>query len=123
VVGVGVNVNMTQENLEDRLGSVAQPATSLRIALGRELSREALLADLMASLETWYDRFISQGGTVLQEAWEARSLMRGRRIRAQTGDINQEGTAEHIDQTGRLQLRHDDGTLVALTSAEVRFLD
>jgi BirA family transcriptional regulator, biotin operon repressor / biotin---[acetyl-CoA-carboxylase] ligase len=123
VVGIGVNVNMTQEALEDCLGSVAQPATSLQVALGREISREALLAAFMGSLEAWYHRFISQGGTVLQEAWEARSLMRGRRIRAQTADIIREGTAENIDQTGRLQLRQDDGTLVALTSAEVRFLD
>jgi biotin-(acetyl-CoA carboxylase) ligase len=82
-----------------------------------------LLAAFMGSLEAWYHRFISQGGTVLQEAWEARSLMRGRRIRAQTADIIREGTAENIDQTGRLQLRQDDGTRVALTSAEVRFLD
>jgi BirA family biotin operon repressor/biotin-[acetyl-CoA-carboxylase] ligase len=123
VVGIGVNVNMTQGDLEEHLGSVAQPATSLRVALGREISREALLAALIGSLEAWYDRFIIYGETVLQEAWEARSLMRGRRVRAQTSGATWEGTAEGIDQTGRLQLRQDNGLLVALTSAEVRFLD
>jgi BirA family biotin operon repressor/biotin-[acetyl-CoA-carboxylase] ligase len=123
VVGVGVNVNMTQAALEERLGSVAQTATSLQVALGREISREALLAAFMGSLEVWYDRFITQGQVILQEAWEARSLMHGRRIRAQTLGSIWEGTAEGIDDIGRLQLRQDDGALVVLTSAEVRFLD
>jgi BirA family transcriptional regulator, biotin operon repressor / biotin---[acetyl-CoA-carboxylase] ligase len=123
VVGIGVNVNMTQEALEDGLGPIAQTATSLRVSLGCEISREELLAALMGSLEAWYNRFMTRGATVLQEAWEARSLMRGRRIRAQTSGATWEGTAESIDQAGRLQLRQDDGTLVVLTSAEVRFLD
>jgi BirA family biotin operon repressor/biotin-[acetyl-CoA-carboxylase] ligase len=123
VVGIGVNVNMTREDLEDRLGSVAQPATSLQVSLGHEISREALLAALMGSLEAWYDRFIAQGEPILQEAWEARSLMRGRRIRAQAPGAIWEGSAEGIDQAGRLRLRQDDGALVVLTSAEVRFLD
>lgn len=123
VVGIGVNVNMTQKDLEDHLRSVAQPATSLQVSLGREISREALLAALMEKLEVWYTRFITQGETVLQSAWEARSLMQGRRIRARTPDATWEGTAESIDRAGRLGLRQDDGALVALTSAEVRFLD
>ena len=123
VVGIGVNVNMTQEDLEGHLGSVAQPATSLQASLGREISREALLAALMGSLESWYNRFISQREIVLQAAWEARSLMHGRRIRARAAGATWEGTAESIDQAGRLCLRQVDGTAIVLTSAEVRFLD
>jgi BirA family biotin operon repressor/biotin-[acetyl-CoA-carboxylase] ligase len=123
VIGVGVNVNMTQATLEECLGSVAPTATSLQVALGREMSREVLLAAFMGSLEGWYNRFMTQGQTILPEAWEARSLMRGRRIRAQTLGSSWEGTAVGIDHIGRLQLRQDDGALVALTSAEVRFLD
>jgi BirA family biotin operon repressor/biotin-[acetyl-CoA-carboxylase] ligase len=123
VIGIGVNVNMTRDDIEDRLRSVAQPATSLQVALGHEVSREALLASLMWHLEMWYTRFITQGETVLQQAWEARSHMRGRRIRAQAPTHTWEGTAEGIDRAGRLRLRRDDGTLLALTSAEVRFLN
>jgi BirA family transcriptional regulator, biotin operon repressor / biotin---[acetyl-CoA-carboxylase] ligase len=123
VVGIGVNVNMTQKELETHLGSIAQTATSLRVALGREIPREGLLAALMASLEQWYHRFLTDGETVLQAAWEARSVMHGRRITAHTAGATWEGTAEGIDRAGRLQLRQDDGALVTLTSAEVRFLD
>jgi BirA family biotin operon repressor/biotin-[acetyl-CoA-carboxylase] ligase len=122
VVGIGVNINMTAEDLQEYLGSVAQPATSLQLSLGREVSQETVLATLMASLETWYSRFITQGDAVVHAAWEARSLMHGRRIRARTSGMTWEGTAQRIDRAGRLELRRDDGVLVRLTSAEVRFL-
>lgn len=122
VVGIGVNVNMTQETLQHHLGPVAQTATSVQIALGHEVPREALLAGLLASLEQWYTRLIARGETGLQEAWEARSVMRGQRITAQTAEATWQGTAEGIDQTGRLLLRRDDGVLLTLTSAQVRFL-
>jgi BirA family biotin operon repressor/biotin-[acetyl-CoA-carboxylase] ligase len=123
VLGIGVNVNMTQEELGEHLGPIAPTATSVRVSLGRELSREGLLAALMENLEHWYDQFIMHGETGLQEAWEARSAMYGRRLRAQTIEASWEGTAEGIDRAGRLRLRRDDGALVTLTSAEVRFVD
>jgi BirA family transcriptional regulator, biotin operon repressor / biotin---[acetyl-CoA-carboxylase] ligase len=123
VLGIGVNVNMTQEELGEHLGAIAHSATSVRVSLGREHSREGLLAALLENLEQWYNRFIAQGETVLQEAWEARSAMHGRRLSAQTTEAIWEGIAEGIDGAGRLRLRRDDGDLVTLTSAEVRFLD
>jgi len=123
VVGIGINVNMTQAEIDRHLGSVAYTATSLQVALGREVQREGLLATLLGRLEHWYDVFRTQGDLALQAAWEARSLMCGRRIRARTPDVAHEGTAEGIDSAGRLVLRQDDGVLVTLASAEVRFLD
>lgn len=123
VVGIGVNVNMTQAELGHHLGPIAHTATALQIALGHEVSRERLLAALLRHFEQWYDRFSAHGGTVVQSAWEERSLMSGRRICARTADAVWEGTAEGIDALGRLRVRRDDGSWLTLISAEVRFLD
>jgi BirA family biotin operon repressor/biotin-[acetyl-CoA-carboxylase] ligase len=123
VVGIGVNVNMTQEELDRYLQAIAPTATSLQVALGREICREVLLATLMESLEQWYNRFCTHGPQALCDAWEARSIMHGRRISAHTPEAVWEGTAEGIDHAGRLRLRQDDGALITLTSAQVRFLD
>jgi BirA family biotin operon repressor/biotin-[acetyl-CoA-carboxylase] ligase len=123
VVGIGINVNMTQTELERDLGPIALSATSMAVALGREICREGLLAALMESLERWYDRFRAEGILALHDAWEARSLMRGRRVSARTPEASWKGMAEGIDQAGRLLLRREEGGLLALTSAEVRFLD
>jgi BirA family transcriptional regulator, biotin operon repressor / biotin---[acetyl-CoA-carboxylase] ligase len=123
VVGVGINVNMTQAEIERHLGAVAHTATSLHVALGHEVQREGLLATLLGRLEHWYDVFRAHGELALQAAWEARSLMGGLRISVRTADAAHEGIAEGIDPAGRLVLRRDDGILLRLASAEVRFLD
>jgi BirA family transcriptional regulator, biotin operon repressor / biotin---[acetyl-CoA-carboxylase] ligase len=123
VVGIGINVNMAQAELDRCLGPIAPTATSMAAALGREICREALLAILMESLEGWYDRFRTEGALALHDAWEARSVMCGRRVSARSPEASWEGIAEGIDQAGRLLLRRDGGALVVLTSAEVRFLD
>ena len=123
VVGIGVNVNMSQGELDRHLGAVAHTATSLQVVLGHRLCRERLLAALMASLEHWYERFSAPGRQALHEAWEARSLMRGRRISARTPAATWQGLAEGIDRAGHLVLRQADGTRVVLPSAEVRFID
>jgi len=122
VVGIGLNVNMPRAALDRELGMIAPTATSLQAALARVLDREAVLASLMASLEHWYETYRAAGVAPLHEAWEARSLMRGRRVRASTPEASWQGTAEGISPSGQLLLRQDTGETLALTSAEVRFI-
>jgi BirA family biotin operon repressor/biotin-[acetyl-CoA-carboxylase] ligase len=52
VLGIGVNVNQTAEELPT---DTAKPPTSLRIELGREVDRAPLLAAILAELELGYD--------------------------------------------------------------------
>jgi len=52
VLGIGVNVNHTADELPR---DTAKPPTSLRIETGREHDRDALLASILAELERAYD--------------------------------------------------------------------
>jgi BirA family biotin operon repressor/biotin-[acetyl-CoA-carboxylase] ligase len=52
VLGIGVNVNQTTDELP---ADTAKPATSVRIELGREVERAPLLAAILAELERGYD--------------------------------------------------------------------
>jgi BirA family biotin operon repressor/biotin-[acetyl-CoA-carboxylase] ligase len=52
VLGIGVNVNQTENELPPE---TAKPATSLRIETGRELARAPLLAAILLELERRYD--------------------------------------------------------------------
>ena len=52
VLGIGVNVNQTAEELPR---DTAKPPTSLRVELGREVERAPLLAALLLELERGYD--------------------------------------------------------------------
>jgi BirA family transcriptional regulator, biotin operon repressor / biotin---[acetyl-CoA-carboxylase] ligase len=52
VLGIGVNVNQTDDELP---GETPKPATSLRIETGREWPRAPLLAAILLELERRYD--------------------------------------------------------------------
>ena len=56
VLGIGVNVNVTAEELPQE---VDRPATSLLVETGRELDRAELLAELLERLERRYDDWVS----------------------------------------------------------------
>jgi BirA family biotin operon repressor/biotin-[acetyl-CoA-carboxylase] ligase len=54
VLGIGVNVNQTTEELP---AETPKPATALRIETGREWSRASLLAAILLELERRYDEW------------------------------------------------------------------
>jgi BirA family transcriptional regulator, biotin operon repressor / biotin---[acetyl-CoA-carboxylase] ligase len=56
VLGIGVNVNVDEAELPT---NTATPAGSLSVAVGRELSRAELLAELLWQLEQRYDAWVS----------------------------------------------------------------
>jgi BirA family biotin operon repressor/biotin-[acetyl-CoA-carboxylase] ligase len=56
VLGIGVNVNVTTEELPQE---VDRPATSVLVETGRELDRADLLAELLERLERRYDAWLS----------------------------------------------------------------
>ena len=56
VLGIGVNVNITADDLPQE---VDLPATSLLVETGRELDRAELLAELLVRLESRYDAWLS----------------------------------------------------------------
>ena len=58
VLGIGVNVNQTGDELP---GDTVKPPTSLRIELGRESERAPLLASILAELERGYEDWLSRG--------------------------------------------------------------
>jgi len=57
VLGIGVNVNQTAEELPT---DTAKPPTSLRVELGRDVERAPLLAAILHELELGYDRWAAR---------------------------------------------------------------
>ncbi len=58
VLGMGVNVNQTADELP---ADAAKPPTSLRLETGREWARAPLLAAILAELERRYDEWQARG--------------------------------------------------------------
>ena len=114
VVGIGINVNQTREELPT--DAPTEPG-SLRTLTGSTYDRAALLGSLLFRLERCYDGWRRGGLDDLYGELGARDFLRGRRV---TVD-GEAATALQVLRDGRLEIETDAGMISSLESGEVRF--
>jgi BirA family biotin operon repressor/biotin-[acetyl-CoA-carboxylase] ligase len=113
VVGIGLNVNQTAEELPDR---PLYPPASLRTLDGATRERAPILAELLLRLERRYDEWREHGLAALLPALGERDALRGLPVSVD----GVRGVAEGIAPDGRLRLDTPGGTqLVAAGEASV----
>jgi BirA family biotin operon repressor/biotin-[acetyl-CoA-carboxylase] ligase len=110
VLGIGLNVNQTREQLPERGGS-------LRTLTGREWDREALLSSLLDDLGGRYSEWREGGLDAVYEGLGPRDFLRGRRVSVD----GVAGTAVMIGRDGRLEIAGADGSTVSVESGEVDY--
>ena len=113
VVGIGLNVNQTHEQLPTE---TKVPAASLRTIDGRVRDREEVLQLLLDRLEAVYARWREAGLDGLYDDVGARDFLRGRRVEVESV----RGTADRIERDGRLAIETGSGR-VLVASGEVLF--
>jgi BirA family biotin operon repressor/biotin-[acetyl-CoA-carboxylase] ligase len=108
ILGVGVNVNVAEEEFPPELQPIA---TSVRIARGGPTDRVAFAEALIERLEEELDRLREQGFRPLLDAWGKFFRMRGARVRVSGPGVAREidGIVEGVDPEGALLLRTDRG--------------
>jgi BirA family biotin operon repressor/biotin-[acetyl-CoA-carboxylase] ligase len=110
VLGIGVDVNQTREQLPERAGS-------LRTLTGREYEREELLSQLLEDLGLRYSAWLAGGLDAVYEGLAPRDFLRGRRV-----EVNgTSGTAVKIARDGRLEIETGDHTVERVERGEVSY--
>jgi len=109
VLGIGLNVNQTREQLPE---DARVPAASLRTVDGVERDRAPLLADLLARLEAHHDAWVAGGLDAVFDGIGSRDFLRGRRVSVD----GLEGVGGGLDRAGRLIV---DGLHVETAYVEV----
>ena len=121
VLGIGVNIAWNPAESDAEIAAhhpdLADRATSVNAAAGREVARESLLRQLLLELDDLYLR-LGRGESPLPE-WRGLLETLGRRVTAVSGNETWVGRAEDVDDTGNLLLRLDGGELVVLTAGDV----
>lgn len=112
LIGIGINVNFEVAASAD----IAAIATSISQELGRETEREPVLAALLNHFEALYE---SRDADAALEAWKARLETLGRDVHVTFRDEVYEGSAEDVDEQGRLIVRLPDGSLQTFEAGEV----
>jgi len=151
ILGIGVNVNGTVQDLANlyplvvssaasasmRSSQQAQVplsviATTLEIACGRYVSRETFIAHLLRYIEAVYLALQHETrnsvttthtpvARALRERWRTHLSTLGRAIEVRQGDTIVSGIAEDVDETGELLLRTHSGKVVTITWGDVGY--
>jgi BirA family biotin operon repressor/biotin-[acetyl-CoA-carboxylase] ligase len=98
VLGLGVNINMSAENL----AALDQPATSLRAETGQIHDREKFLRELLEKLFAFYEQAQNAGFAKLVETWQNELDLAGKKVKIQTVQQEVYGTVIQVDKTGAL---------------------
>ncbi len=114
VVGVGVNVNMTREQIPLELRGAA---TSLAIETGERYNRGLLIKEILGNFRGYYS-MLETDSTLIVKRWSENSLTISSRVRAYTHEGVIEGVAEAIDERGFLVI-HTDGGMRKVSSADI----
>ncbi len=115
VIGIGINTN--QEEMPEE---IKKNATSIRIETGKVTDRTALLERVMYHFENEYDRFEkSRNMGALCADYNERLVNLNQVVRVLEPGNEYEGTAEGIDETGKLRVVREDGTKESVYAGEV----
>ena len=112
VVGIGLNVQTAAEELPAELRATA---TSLRIATGAEVGREAVLDALLEALAGRLDASAEEVLT----AYRTRDALHGRMIEWEVDGQRRAGEAQGVDDAGNLVVFTLEGERVTLAAGEV----
>jgi BirA family transcriptional regulator, biotin operon repressor / biotin---[acetyl-CoA-carboxylase] ligase len=107
-VGIGMNANAPVSHFETR-------ATSLKAAVGRDISRKELLSALLLEIERQQSRLLEPE---LLEQWRRLSETLGKEVSIVTPGQVVAGQAIDIDDTGALLIRTVDGVLTKVVAGD-----
>ncbi|HET6872786.1 MAG TPA: biotin--[acetyl-CoA-carboxylase] ligase [Sporolactobacillaceae bacterium] len=117
IVGIGVNVNVTEKEIPADLQEIA---TSLAMILGRSVSRNQLIGAILNEFEALYTLYLEEGFHMIKILWESYAASFGRTVSARTlkGEVIR-GKAQGITDDGVLLLLDDEGTTHHIYSADI----
>jgi len=115
---LGIGINLTQRAFPEELADVA---TSVAEASGRQPDRETILAALLRALSRWYSLLHEPAGREkIVAAWTSRSsYAKGRLVQVSNGDEVWQGTTCGIEDDGALRLDTAGGEVKLIRAGDV----
>src|SRR4030042_2973012 len=118
ILGIGANLNMDEKMFPQEIRAAA---TSLKIEMGRPVSRKVFLQFLLLELERWYAIFLREGSAVILKAWRDRAHIKGRQVKATSFGEAIVGTAIDVDSDGALILETEEGKRKKVLAGDIEY--
>ncbi len=119
ILGIGVNLNMTEEQFPANLRS---PATSLLVAGGEVVPRLDFARNLLQRIDHLYALYLDQGFAPILSGWEKRCNMLGKKVEVDYQHSRLTGTVKGLDDAGALLLQLPNGAEERVLAGDVRLL-
>jgi BirA family biotin operon repressor/biotin-[acetyl-CoA-carboxylase] ligase len=116
ILGIGVDVNLDEDDLPAELRKVA---SSLKIESGRAVERAELATTILHELDVDYFRIGAGRFAAVADEWEENCATIGKRVTVHIGGRKIHGRAESLDGNGALLLRTEHGHLEQITGGDV----
>lgn len=116
ILGIGIDVNL---NAGDFPPELRHHATSLKVELGKQVSRPELALRVLLELDSDYARLRSGAFTALADEWEAHCTTIGHEVVIRQGNREIRGRAESLGEDGALLVRSEHGHLEPVNGGDV----
>jgi BirA family biotin operon repressor/biotin-[acetyl-CoA-carboxylase] ligase len=120
-VAVGIGINVNHDRVPEALSAIA---TSLKIETQRAHSRVEIVARLLRHLDSYYNRFITEGAEAIVARFsECSSYAKGKRVRVESPSETYTGTTDGLEPGGLLRVRRDDGRVLPVIAGTLSEAD
>ena len=116
ILGIGVDVNLAASEFTPEL---RKNVTSLKVELGKPVSRTELATAILRELDRDYARVCAGKFAAVADEWEEHCTTIGRNVSIHIGDRKVRGRAESLDEDGALLLRTEHGHLERIIGGDV----
>ena len=119
VLGIGINVNINNNQFPDEIRDLA---TSLVIETGNEISRLELIISLYENLTKWYKQLLKKGFGSIREKWLSLTPMIGQTVQVMFYEETVSGQAIGLDEDGSLILLTDKNETILISAGDATIL-
>lgn len=115
VLGIGVNLNASQNDLNN----IDIPATSLNLELGKVLDKKEFMQKLVEDFFEGYENFLEYGFVSIKQDYEKRASFLNQNLELRVFNKEKEGFCKGLDDDGSLILADKLGNIEKFNMGEI----
>lgn len=117
-VVVGIGINCLNKELPPEIADIA---TTLALAADKPVRRAEVLAEVLNSLEHYYNMLYDNGFAEIRQAWLSNNITLGKRVKIRTLNDTFFGLALDMNEDGSLLVKREEGGEYTLVTGDVFF--
>jgi len=116
IIGIGINVNLKEEDFNDEL---KEKATSLKIVTGKEYDRFELLKSFIFNFELYYKKLLDNNKIFILNKYKANSFVLNKKVNLQYKNLSKTVIPIDVLEDGTLLVKDENNNIEKIVSGEI----